>query len=96
MNYAFILVLVFTLFIIGLLGYLAGRYQSLLLGKIKALESQKTKPKPESPTVTMGAYKPPSAVSSPDNRSVGLVEPKTPERVAWEQEQAVEKEALGR
>lgn len=83
----------------GSAGYFIGRYHSNLLDKLKFLESREPEPVKEvtKPTITMGDYAPPRDISTaPDNRSAGLVETKTPERVAWEQEQSIEKEALGR
>lgn len=97
MIYAYVLVPILTLLLGGTGGYFLGRYQNSLLNKIRTLEEQRRgEPKTE-PTVIAGAYQPPAPVSTaPDNRSVGLVESKTPELLDWESQQAIEKEALGR
>lgn len=79
----------------GALGYLVGRHQAHLLNRIRTLEGQAREPEPEKPTVTMGAYTPAVAVSEDNDKPVGVVEAKTPQRVEWEAEQAIEKEGLG-
>lgn len=85
--------------VFGIAGYFLGRYQASLVDKIRTLaeQSREKPPNPEKPTVIMGAYQPPAEVStSVDNRAAGLVESKTPERLEWENEIAVENEVLGR
>jgi hypothetical protein len=94
MNYALILVPILTLLLGGTLGYCLGRYQSRLIDKIRTLEAG-NKPKPE-PAVTLGAYDTPKEYAPVDNsKPVGLVDPKTPQRIQWEAEQAIEKEGRG-
>lgn len=94
MNYVSILVYILTFCAGGIGGYYAGRYTRGLMNEIRTLKEQRREPTPE-PTITAGAYTPPKAVSTAvDNSPVGLVESKTPERMAFEQDQAIEKEAL--
>lgn len=92
-----ILLLVICMAASGFVGYRVGRNESLLLSKIDNLKKN-SKPEPEKPTVILGTeyVKPQQVSSSPDERKVGLVESKTPERIEWEANQALEKEALGR
>jgi hypothetical protein len=95
MNYALLLVPVFTLLLGGVGGYYLGRYQSHILDKIRTLEEQRREPASK-PTITMGEYSAPKPVSTaPDNRAVGLVETKTPERVQYETTEAIEREGRG-
>lgn len=92
MNYVLYILPIFTL----ALGYLAGRYASNLANEIRTLR-EKSREERAKPAVTMGEYTPPAAVgTTTDDRAVGIVESKTPERVAFETEEAIEKEALGR
>lgn len=79
------------------LGYRVGRNESILLSKIESLKKN-AKPEPEKPAVILSPeYNAPQQVSNvPDNRAVGLVESKTPERLEWETSQKIEKEVLGR
>lgn len=79
----------------GVGGYYLGRYQTLLIDKIRTLEGQaKEPPKPEpvKPTVTAGAYAPPREVSTSveKKQGAGLVETKTPELLDWENNNAIE------
>lgn len=97
MTYALILVPILTLLLGGCVGYYLGRNQATLLDRIRELEAGQKKPKPEKPTVIMGAYTPPTSLPSPDmKRAAGLVETKTPELLEYERQQAIEKEVLGR
>lgn len=84
----------------GVVGYLLGRYQSDLIDKIRTLEEQsREKPlEPEKPTVAGGAYQPPNEVSNTPSkeRRAGLVETKTPQLLEWENDNNIEKQALGR
>lgn len=75
-------------------GYLVGRYQAQLIDKIRTLQESREEP-PEEPVVTMGAYEPKVFLPQSDDRPVGVIESKTPERVAFETEQAIEREARG-
>jgi hypothetical protein len=93
MNYALILVPLFTLLLGGTGGYYIGRYHVALLDKIRTLQGQARAE--QAPTVTMGEYSPPHDINETD-MPIGLVEAKTPQRVEWEAEQAIEKEGLGR
>jgi hypothetical protein len=96
MTYALILIPFMCFVAGGALGYFLGRYQSVLIDKIRTLEAGNNQPVPEKPTVIMGGYAPIQAVSTAtDDRSAGLVESKTPERVDWETKQAIEKEGRG-
>jgi hypothetical protein len=100
MIYEIILAAILGLLIGGTLGYFLGRHQAALVDKIRTLEEQsrqEPKPEPEKPGVTMGSYQPPREIStSTDTKRAGLVEAKTPQRLEWEQEIAIEKEVLGR
>ena len=98
MTYAVVLAAALGLFGGNILGYLAGRYQSKLADKIRTLEEQvreasEPKPEPEKPTVTAGAYRPPSVFprnNSDIKKKAGLVETKTPELLDWENQQEIE------
>lgn len=91
MNYVYLLAPLGTLLLGGGIGYTLGLYQSRLLDKIRTLE-EATPYEPE-PVVTMGAYEPPKELNETDT-PVGLVQTKTPQRLDWETEQAIEKEGL--
>jgi uncharacterized protein YneF (UPF0154 family) len=96
MIYAYILVPLLALLLGSIGGYFVGRYQSQLMNKIRTLEGQTREVKTK-PTITMGAYSHPKEMSNvPDKSKVGIVEAKTPELVEWENEQLIEKQALGR
>lgn len=79
--------------VLGLVGgYYLGRYQAALIKRIHELE-EATPYEPE-PVVTMGAYSEPKELNETDT-AVGLVQTKTPQRLDWENEIAVEKEGRG-
>lgn len=92
MNYAYLLVPILTLLLGGGIGYYLGLYQNRLLDKIRTLE-EATPYEPE-PLVTMGAYESTKEINETD-AVTGLVEVKTPQRIEWEAEQAIEKEGRG-
>lgn len=95
MNNAIVLVIICIIVVSTTLSYLLGRYQNKLVDKIRTLEEQRREPTIE-PSVTMGSYMKPKPVSTAsDDKATGIAEPKTPERVAWETEQAIEAEGLG-
>lgn len=96
MTKLFIIIPVLAFIVGSAVGYLLGRYQASLLDKIQTLEAGQDVEAPPAPTVILGSYRPPSEVSTaPDERPAGLVETKTPQRIEWEQEQAIEKEGRG-
>lgn len=93
-RYEFVLPPVLSLIAGGCLGYILGLHEATLIDKIRTLQGQEREV--QKPTITMGDYKPPKEISDNKEKSVGIVEAKTPQRVAWEQENAIEKEALQR
>jgi hypothetical protein len=95
MIYALILGAVLVAILIGVAGYMLGRYQAQLVDKIRTLEGQarvEPEPEPEKPVVAGGAYQPPKAVSSISDKKqrAGLVETKTPELLEWENKNELE------
>lgn len=92
MNYAYLLVPILTLLFGGGIGYYLGLYQNRLLNKIRTLEE--ATPYETEPVVTMGAYESTKEINETD-AVTGLVEVKTPQRIEWEAEQAIEKEGRG-
>lgn len=89
---AYLLVPCAALLLGGSIGYCLGIYQNRLLDKIRTLE-EATPYEPET-LVTMGAYDKPKEINETDTVT-GLVEVKTPQRIEWEAEQAIEKEGRG-
>jgi hypothetical protein len=95
MNYAVLLVFGISMVLSGIGGYYLGRYQSRIANELRTLKEKSREPAP-TPAVTMGEYAAPKPVSTaPDNRAVGLVETKTPERVQYETTEAIEREGRG-
>jgi len=76
-------------------GYLVGYEHRVFKDQISKLQKEK----PVEPDIgfTMGDYKPANEQARVNqDGEVGLVEPKTPERISWETDNSIEKEALGR
>lgn len=76
--------------------FFLGRRYTELVDKIRTLENREPKQEPEKPTITGGAYQPPKDISPvPDaKRRAGVVEAKTPERMEWENNNAIEEQAV--
>lgn len=95
MTNLFLVTPIITLLVGGGLGYLLGKHEANLVKSLK--QAQDNKKPVEKPSVLLGAYEPPKEIGNvPDKRPAGLVESKTPERIKWESEQKIDKEALGR
>jgi len=92
---AYVLVSLLVVLVSCTASYWLGFYTRTLVDKIRTLKADQAGLIPEpKPTVTMGDYTPPREISETDTVT-GLIESKTPQRIEWEAEQAIEKEGRG-